>query len=95
MGNPGSKAPVYHNRHGPNSRQSAAAQISVTQDPDTLQRYPLSSITGAVDGAGVMVEHMQSAECFHTDYQAVRDPAGRCLLSRSYNSLLFILGTLK
>ena len=62
MGNPGPEALVYHSRHGLNSRQSAAAHISVTQYPDTLQRYPLSSITGAVDGAGVMVEHMQNAE---------------------------------
>ena len=95
MGNPGPETPVYHSRHGPNSRQSAAAQISVTQYPDTLQRYPLSSITGAVDGAGVMVEHMQSAECFHIDHQAVSDPDGRCLLSRSYIIFSFILGTLK
>ena len=95
MGTPGPDAPAYHSRHGPNSRQSAAAQISVNQYPDTLQRYPLSSINGAVDGAGVMVEHMQSAECFYPDHQAVSDPAGRCLLSRSYTTFPFILSTLK
>ena len=41
-----------------------------------------------------MVEHMQSAECFHTDYHPVSDPAGRRLLSRSYITFSFILGTL-
>ena len=66
----------------------SAAQNSVTQNSDTLQRYPLSSTNGPVNGAGVMVEHMQSAECFHADYQAVSDPAGRYYFISNYVTFL-------
>lgn len=52
-----------------------------------------------MDGAGVMVEHMQSAECFRGDCQAVSDPAGhpagRCSFSSSYVAFPFILSILK
>ena len=48
-----------------------------------------------MDGAGVMVEHVQSAECFRGDCQAVSDPAGRCSFSSSYVAFPFILSTLK
>ena len=91
---PGPDAPVIHSRHGLKFPYSTAAQNSITQNPDTLQRYPLSSITGATDGAGVMVEHIQSAESFHADYQAVSDPAGRCYFSSGYVSFPVIFSTL-